>query len=893
MPTSKRAALTAPVLLALLGGLAGLSAPKSALAGGVYGAHTGHGEYGYECQHCRLAALRFRGALDESDPAIKIDATTGRDLRNYAPDRLVDYKHMRLRIDIPDMNSRTLNGAQMLAIEPIADDLSVLTLDAVDMAIQGVSVTMESTDGASTRATFDHDGERLQIRFDPPIPAGVRADLNIDYTLTDPTDGLFWLTEDPAWPGRPAQIHTQGQPETNRHWFPCHDSPNERMTTEIIARVPMGYTVSSNGKLLDRREMSDATSESVVYRWLLNQPHPSYLVTLVVGKFDVVDVAPKGFEIPLPCYVPPGKGPWVEQTFGNTARMIEVFEDRFDEPYPWPRYANLVVWNFGAGGMENTSASTLYDTAVLDETALNDNDLDGLNSHELAHQWFGDLITCNTWAHIWLNEGWATYSTSLWLEARDGYNDGYLRNLMGPMRDLPKRDTLEPGTTNLRPGMVSTVYNHPWEVFRRASNPYPKGAATLHMLRSYLGEEVFFKGVANYIDQRKLTTVETDQFRRVLEETSGKSLEQFFEQWTARPGTPRVTVATEWDEASQELLVTVEQNQRIDELHPAYAFDLPMEIAPEGYLGAPVTITIPIRGKSHERSIKLPARPEWVIVDPHLTVCMDVTHDQPTRQLLNMANMGHTLPSILEGIRALASRNEPGVADALEGIINDNEAHWMVRQEAATALGSLGETQRLLELTDLDAGKDSAKVRLAVFQALNSAWTEGIDELLAPAQATLAKGYPSYAVPAEAMEMLGKHGDDRALPILAKAMKMDSQHEQIRRGAVKGLAHLDHKDGLDLAIELTKFGNLNRLRPDAIDAVATLAHHDVDKALDAIGPLLRDTERRARDAARDALVKIGDPKGLELLKAHLPRERHAVSRERIEEAIERLSASLK
>ena len=316
------------------------------------------------------------------------DPETGRDLLNYPPDRIVDHQHMRLEIDIPDMNVPRASAVQTLTVTAIGTPTASLTLDARLLDIRSVT-------SPGRRVTHEHDGRRLTMRFDPPLEPGIASDIVTTYTISDPPHGLLWLPEDPAWPGRPAQIHTQGQTDTNSYWFPCHDFPNERLITELIVTVPEGYLVSGNGRLLAREMRPGRTT----FHWLQDKPHVNYLVSLIVGKFDVVDLAQaparsrdalrpaKAFEMPV--YVPPGRGRDVAGTYGRTPEMIGLFERLTGEAYPWDRYAQLVVWNFGAGGMENTSATTMYDTAIIDPQGLLDGDLDGLIAHELAHQWFG------------------------------------------------------------------------------------------------------------------------------------------------------------------------------------------------------------------------------------------------------------------------------------------------------------------------------------------------------------------------------------------------------------------------------------------------------------------------------------------------------------------------
>ena len=878
---SRRSAIRRTTAAGALAALAALAVAEEAF-------HDG-GAAGCRCH--RL--LRTEGmAFTEQ----RFDAATGQDLRNYPPDRLVDYLHMNLDIDIEDMNEPTLSGTQVLVFRAIADEIETLTLDARQLQIEGAWSRGEPNDlvelgtdsfltrfasASRERATpFHHDGDRLTLTFDPPLERGETYSVMVQYSATDPPDGLFWTPESDEWPGRPAQIHTQGQPETNSYWFPCHDFPNDRVTARVRVTIPDEYTASANGVLEDRT----ARDGRVAYTWLLDQDHPVYLATLVVGEFDVVDVAPEGHRVPMPVYVPEGWADRVERTYGNTAEMLRVFEERFDEPYPWKRYAQLVVWNFGAGGMENTTATTMYDTAAFDEKAMLDNDLDGLISHELAHQWFGDLLTCNSWDHIWLNEGWATYSTALWYEARDGYEPGYQRRMRATMRRIAQRDHLADGSDETRPAMVSRVYSYPWETFRRVSNPYGKGASVLHMLRHTLGEETFFRGVARYIDDHKFSTVETDEFRRALEDASGRSLERFFEQWVHRPGTPDVTVSADWDAARSELKLVVEQTQRIDADHPAFVFDLPIEVSTAP--GAePVRVVVGVDSRRHERAVPLETAPTMVEVDPDLTVLMRVTPDMSADWLRTQAFEGRTLASRIDATDALSAHAGARTVETL--VRRTGSGNWALRQEAFRSLGVLGAGDEIETL--LDDGVDDARVRLEAIRALGTMTERRWADTLARHADDEGE---SYACRAAALEALGTVGSAEDLEIYARALASESQHDQVRAGALRGLKALDEAPGLAMAIPFTRPGNLNRLRPVAIDAVAALSRHDADAAFRAVAPLLADREARTVNAAGEALVLMEDDRGLAPLERVARSARDPQRRARAEGWSARLGAAL-
>ncbi len=801
----------------------------------------------HTCLHGRLGWTDF-GAATAAAP---YDEATGRDQRNYPPSPLADHERMVLDIDIPDMNRRSFNAVQTLTFTAMGKPLEALTLNAEGMAVD--SVTMNERD-----VPFSHDGSRLTVRFDPPLQPGQTATINTRYSVEDPADGMIWTPEDPAVPGRAAQLHTQGQPESNRYWFPAHDSPNERMSTEIRVTVPDGYLASANGRL---------AAESVdngrrTFHWVQDKPHPAYLVSLIVGQFDVVDVADASSPVPMPCYVAPGDGDKVERTFGRTRDMMKVFEERFDEPYPWDRYAQLLVWNYGSGGMENTSATTLYEWCILDEKAEADGDMDALISHELGHQWFGDLLTCKSWAHLWLNEGFATYSESLWFEKRDGYDAGYLDDVWSNLRGIAGRDRLDPKDDKAgdRPGMVSNVWDDPGETFGRRSNPYPKGASILHMLRVMLGDEVFFAGLQKYVDQHKLGTVETSDFRKSMEEVSGLSLERFFDQWAVRPGTPQVTMTGKWSEKDKALHLTIEQTQRIDAKTPAFAFDLPIFI--ETADGQTQTITIAVDERRHERTVNLDAEPAIVAIDPGLAVIMTPTSKIPAAWLRAQAQRGPTLPARLDAARAL--REQPGAdtVTTLVAILRDSNDHHHLRRVAADSLGAMRQSEVLIET--LHSGVADARVRRAVVAAIAAS---GDKDAALPVIAQIAADpSESYAVRAEAVEALGTLGDETYLPLLMDAMATPSQGDVIQRAALTAFRQLDMAEGLDAAIALCGPQTAMRTRSSAISTVASLSEHDPEKAYDAVEPLLWSHVESTRNAAGSALSRIKDERGLTTLR---------------------------
>ncbi len=793
------------------------------------------------------------------------DEATGRDLRNFPPSPVADFRHMRLDITIEDMNTPRFSARQDLSLRALATPVTELTLNAVAMNITSVQASRGS-------ATFTHDGEFLRVTLDPALPPGEELILTTTYTVNEPPMGLYWTPESPAWPGRPAQLHTQGQPESNRYWFPIHDFPNDRLTTELLVTVPAGFIVSSNGRLIEQRksirEMPSSTPGSIpdlrpfeTFHWLQDKDHVPYLVTLVVGKFDIVDVTDNP-ALPMPVYVPRGRAADVPGTYGRTAQMVRLFERRLSEPYPWDRYAQLVVHNFLAGGMENTSATTMYDTALIAKDDLEDNDLDSLIAHELAHQWFGDLVTTNSWEHIWLNEGFATYLQAIWFEERDG-RDGYEAEVLRTFGSVIGADT---AAAPAAVGMASKVYSNPWETFRRAANPYSKGASILHMLRTKLGDQVFFDSIAEYIDLHKHATVETPDLRKVLEARSGESLEQFFYQWTTRPGIPRLNVSLAWDDASSSLSVSIDQTQLIDGDNPAFEFILPLFIATD-QAGASLIESIEVRGRSATRLIPLAARPRFVAIDPRRSVLAEVSLerslDEDHADLIAQLSEAPTLFARVQAAQILGSTDRtPLTTDTLRRLASDTRAHHALRVEAVRSLARRGDSAdiRALVTTSIDRWE----VRQAIVEALASIAQR--EEIKASPQAMtsigerlawVASNDESVKARAAAIRAIGTLGLIEQSRAVARALTQDSQHDQIRQAAIVATADLAGSRAASLIIPFTHDGTISRTRPIAIESLARVASQDREAALAAISAQVRDRDLRTRRAAWNALATVG------------------------------------
>lgn len=628
-----------------------------------------------------LVFLVLQGAAfgQEDRPDPRIDPATGRQEAVWPPDRPFDHLHMRLELDIPDINKPHLSAVQTLLLTPVAEPQGRLDLDC-----RGPRVTSVTSSGAPL--SFEQADGKLRVHFPTPVLPGQTVAIVTSYTLDfsqNHGDGLTFSAGRPeaeSLTRQVTQIHAQGQAQLNSLWFPCHDYPNEKLTTELSVTVEDGFDVVSNGYLAVKEPLPDSR---VRWCWVQNKPHVYYLVTLAIGKFAIADVGgPESARpgLPMPVYVTHGDEDNIKDIFGATPEMVAFFEKVFGEPYPWDKYAQVCVRAFSAGGMENTSCTLLTEfTGRRGEPGSRDD----LISHELAHQWTGDLLTCKGWAHLWLNEGWASYAECLWNEHKAGSDEtearrAYHRSVLGYVRGQRMQNR---GSAPNTPAIVSNRYSDPDAVFRKRDDPYAKGAVILHMLRERLGDDAFFAGVRDYIQTYKHSCVETDDFRRCLEKASGQSLERFFAQWCYRPGLPRLGVDLEWNDDSKSLTVGIEQTQTIDRLNPAYSLAVPIRVKFDDESFEWLDIVIDQRQGSQTFTLK--GKPAQVSVDPNITCFAAVDTRKPLAWWLDEARHAPSLYARLQAVDALKEIDQPEAGELLARLAEDESEDVTIREAAA------------------------------------------------------------------------------------------------------------------------------------------------------------------------------------------------------------------
>jgi aminopeptidase N len=733
----------------------------------------------------------LRGANAPPRARAERPAASGTEPFRTAVDRPIDIRDIRLdlRVDLPKQAVDGKATIQVRSLRPIKG----IELDAVDFEIK--KVTLQNGSGTEGPAKFSHDGKKLLVHLDTPWPASQAGTLRIDYRIHKPKAGLHFFGPTKAEPNTPLTVWSQGEAVTNRYWVPCIDAPDQRQTTELVVTVPTGFEVLSNGTLLSRKDNSDKT---VTFDWRQDKPHPAYLITLVVGQFDVV--REEWDKVPVLYYVPKGKKDQVTYTFGRTRTMLGYFSKRFGIHYPWAKYAQVVAYNFG-GGMENTSATTMGDI-LQDERSVIDGNSESIISHELAHQWWGDLVTCRDWAHIWLNEGFASYAECLWDEHSKG-PDAYAYNLF-------RKSAQAIAGGRARP-VVDRHYNQPMSMFD--SRAYPKGAWLLHMLRRRLGEEAFWKGVQRYGETHRLQSAETYDFRRTLERVSGRDLERFFYDWTERAGSPDLEVTTEYLPAAKQARVTVKQTQTGEPFH----FPLTLRFACSG-IPKPTEIEYDVTGKELTVLVPLPGPLTRVDVDPEFALLADIKetkgHDLWAAQLLESPSV----PARIRAARHFKDSKSEADRDLLTRALA-NEKFWGVQTEIASSLASSGgDSCRAALLQGL--GHNDARVRRACVENLGKL---PADERTATAlKGILDKSDPSLAVCGAALVAYAKQGRKDTVAVLTPWLQRPSHRDVLRGSALLGLASVHDVSALDTLLHWAERGKARGARSYALRGLTEL-----------------------------------------------------------------------
>jgi len=698
------------------------------------------------------------------------------DRTHALPDR--GYDALRYDLDLAvEPEHHLLRGVMRMTFR-VSRPLSRVELDAVEMEIEGTRLeVLDPADPSASRPAggerHHDDGRILEVFADPPLAAGSVARVEVHYRTT-PSAGLYFeLPADRGVPGEP-HVYTQGECDDARRWFPCNDEPSDRARQSLTATVPLAWSTVAAG----HRELRtvDRDKGTATESWSLSRDMPTYLFTFAAGPFVHLEDAWDG--IPIEYVVEKSDAKAARASLAATPDVLRFYSEYTGFRYPFSKYATVAVRDFPYGGMENVSATTITRQALHPERYLEEFPAWGLVAHEAAHQWFGDVVTCRSWPHAWLNEGFATYFNLLYQRETEGEAaflyamgrtiDSYLDACRGP---------------NLR-AVVKEEYRYPMDLFFDGTI-YPGGAARLQLLRGWLGEKVFREGIRLHLQEHAWQSVTTADFRRSMEEASGRNLESFFRTWFYRKGYPEVEVSWRVDPRHQ-LVVDVRQTQDVSNDVPA-AFPFPLDLR---WLAGGKVHTARFAVSKREQTFTAPAgsgEVPFLEVDPAAILPARLRQIEPLDATLARLRGSESSRVRTLAIRDLtAARTSEGVREALWKAA-ESDPLALVRTEAAGALRpdlAIAELPRAIEAWRKEpsvAGKNAWLPSLARF-----AGTSQVDGILS---GLLADPGASPGARVIALRAQAARASDQALwGLLEPWTKVDSEGDLVRGAALEVLA---------------------------------------------------------------------------------------------------------
>ena len=665
--------------------------------------------------------------------------------------RINDLVHTKLDVRF-DYDKSYLYGKEWVTLKPHFYSTDSVLLDAKGMEIKEISIIKGST---KTPVKYIYDGMQLNIKLDKSYTRNESYTLYIDYVskpnelkvkgsaaITD-AKGLYFINPQGEEQGKPTQIWTQGETEGSSVWFVTIDKPNQKTTQEISMTVPGKYVTLSNGLLKTQKKNSDGTRTD---HWKMELPHAPYLFFMGVGEFSVIKDSPyKGKEVSY--YVEKEYGPYAKGIFGNTPEMIKFFSEKLGIDYPWAKYSQIVGRDYVSGAMENTTATLHQEGAYQNSRQLLDgNEWEETIAHELFHQWFGDLVTAESWSQLTVNESFANYSEYLWDEykyGKDAANEHNFEDMQGYLLSGSDKKNL-----------VRYHYADKEDMFDAVS--YNKGGRILHMLRNYVGDDAFFKSLNNYLIANKFKAGEAGQLRLAFEEVTGKDMNWFWDQWYYGSGHPKLKISYNYDVPGV-AKVLVEQTQKSEKV-----FKLPVAI--DIYTGNNIERkNVWIKNRIDSFAFTYSAKPDLINVDADKILLAEKTDNKSEENFIAQWKYAKNYLDRREAIDFFAKKNMPEIAKGL----NDKFAglrRYTIQKIAATPY----------------------KADVVVMQTIE----------------TIAKTDRDNKTKAAAISYLIKSKDAKYLPIFLAAVN-DSSYS-VAGAALKGLVALDAPNAYNIA---KKYGN--------------------------------------------------------------------------------------
>jgi aminopeptidase N len=775
---------------------------------------------------------------DDFFPEYKIFLFPG-SIEHYPPILPVKIDHMTLKIQ-PDFESSILKNCEEILRITALQNISEIGLDIAEICIHNVT----SCNGIPVdRFDTPEASDKLIIKFRQILEKGHSIELKIIYSagyyykqgildIRIPRSGFHFIRK----PSVGKQAWTQGQASESKYWFPCLEDPRVKFPREIHVTVPdQDLIVISNGMLI--------SSQADTWKWREVNPIPAYLTSVVIGKFTQQsqqyssDQASDKTNIMLSYYWPPEiSKEHAMLTFAHTPIIMKLFEDYFGIKYPYQRYSQVAVEEFELLGMENTSCTTLSESLLHDEMAAIDfvRDVE-IVAHEFSHQWFGDLVTCKDWSDLWLNEGFATYCELIFWEKTRGF-DMFLYKLI-KTADIYIEET----KYHYNRPLVTRIYKHPDYLFD--AHCYQKGACVLNMLRNHIGEDALKVSLRIYLETFKDKNAETDDLRKIIEDTTRENMQKFFDQWIYTPSHPQLDIEISL-ESPDKIRFKIRQSQvdfkhkrynaENQNLHRNFEFTLEVKITfSTENNNTKILEQINISKTITEHSIKIPenTKIEGISIDPNYKILKEIkslkianeTKDFQLKEIIkNQLRKGLTVVERVEAARALKQNFSQDIVDELvQSIMVD--PFYGVSVEAASTLGSYYEgnnyDESILAYQALVSCINNEKAITSLHPEIKEAIIKAIgnfgrEESLYLLKSILRQENESYFVRAAAAMAIGKSSKNiissiekhKVISLLKELVKTTKSFRNvISTGAIEGLQEFSKEKDKDIVINVINF----------------------------------------------------------------------------------------
>lgn len=755
---------------------------------------------------------------------------------HYPPNLELEPTHLDIDLTVAPAQE-TARGTVTVTVTANRAGVRELRLDAVDFELHGV----EDRDGH--QLVHSYDGAKLVVTWDAPFAQGEQRHVAIRYQVVAPVAGLYFSYPTDDVEDRPLWAATDHETERARHWLPCIDHPNVRTTLSFTLRAEPHLTILANGA--EQSTVIEAGQK--VARWKLDFRCPSYLICFALGEFtEFVDGDFNG--LPVAYYASSAWEPHhLERSFGRTTEMLAWMTQRLGHDFLFPKYYQFALPGIG-GAMENISLVSWEEMFMLDDDLATEWRwlVDQVNVHEMAHSYFGDSVVCRDFSHVWLKESWATYMEQCWLEDRYGADEQQYDFFRNSAAYIAEADD-----AYARP-IVTRKFDSSWDMFDR--HLYPGGATRLHTLRNELGDETFWRAVSAYTATYAGEVVETEDFRRVLEQHSGRPLAKFFDQWFYRAGYPNLDIAFSYDADKKLGTFTVTQKQVSDEPDSPPTFELELELT-WTVDNVRTVKKVRIDQRVHNFSFSIPSDPDLVSVDPEGKTLHKQTFNPGDGKLRAQLVEG----TVLERIRAALTLGATGKRQNVEAIARAyaTQTFWGVKEQFASAIAAAGTTLAITELAQLLRDeRDPMVLTHLITQAGKFRDTSIEAALLARLDGKLAPWATRAALAA-----LGRQPGDH-LGRLLEAVKLPGIHDIARMGAAEGLATTRDARAVAPLLAFVRDPALYyRARTAAIGALGGLVEflEPAQQATvrDALEDLLRDNQQQVAIAAANALANQG------------------------------------